>query len=144
MHPYKAKQLHFNRYICSFGENESKSVISLFDDYLKSWVCATLSFINIWSLVFSRSFFRVALWLDPLLILDFHFTSYAKTLENSFELIYCFSSRTVSPFWNLEGSFIVLLCFSFKLLMKSSLLTKSNGTFRVKDIQEYPHQGYLL
>lgn len=29
------------RYICSSGEKETKPVISLFDDFLKSWVCAT-------------------------------------------------------------------------------------------------------
>jgi len=39
-------QLCFLRYICSSGENESKSVISLFDDYLNSWVCDALSFID--------------------------------------------------------------------------------------------------
>ncbi|KAF6166539.1 hypothetical protein GIB67_005401 [Kingdonia uniflora] len=31
---------YVTRYICSNGEKESKSVSSLFDDYLKSWVCA--------------------------------------------------------------------------------------------------------
>lgn len=39
-------QLLFCRYICSSGEKESKSVISLFDDFLSSWVCVTLSFID--------------------------------------------------------------------------------------------------
>jgi len=41
-------QLRFHRYICSSGENESKSVISLFDDFLNTWVRDTLSFINLY------------------------------------------------------------------------------------------------
>lgn len=32
-------RLQYHRYICSSGEKESKSVLCLFDDYLKSWVC---------------------------------------------------------------------------------------------------------
>lgn len=32
-------QSYNNRYICSSGEKEFKSVITLFDDYMKSWVC---------------------------------------------------------------------------------------------------------
>lgn len=35
--------LRFDRYICSSGENEPKSVMILFDDYLKSWVCGALN-----------------------------------------------------------------------------------------------------
>lgn len=40
--------LRFHRYICSSGENESKSVIGLFDDFLKTWVRGTLSFNNLY------------------------------------------------------------------------------------------------
>lgn len=32
-------RLQYHRYICSSGEKESKSVLCLFDDYLRSWVC---------------------------------------------------------------------------------------------------------
>lgn len=50
-------QLLFHRYICSSGEKESKSVISLFDDFLSGWVCVTLSFVD-------KFFYFVALCLQ--------------------------------------------------------------------------------
>lgn len=37
-------QSSYGRYICSSGEKEFKSVISLFDDYIKSWVCGNCGF----------------------------------------------------------------------------------------------------
>jgi hypothetical protein len=39
-HHFKYVVSMFYRYICSCGE-ESKSVVSLFNDYLKGWVCST-------------------------------------------------------------------------------------------------------
>lgn len=54
-------QLYLHRYICSSGEKESKSVISLFDDHLNNWVC--LQIISFFSICPSMD---CALWLKSL------------------------------------------------------------------------------
>lgn len=42
------QKFNYCSYICSAGEKETKSVISLFDDFMKSWVWGLHQLLNFW------------------------------------------------------------------------------------------------
>lgn len=110
----------WSRYICSSGDKESKSVLSLFDEYWKNWVWEAIEFLCNMFFLLKKSIFLTSLHLlcSPLCFI------FAVTI-----ITILFSSVSLTPY-----------CWKYS----SDDIPIDMLFFRVKQILEHQSHVYLL